>query len=67
VDDRIARDFGIEFVRRWMSGTTAGEAYDLTLRDLAIRLAHDLRAPSNLDAFQLIGDRHLAWPTRFPA
>ena len=61
VDDRVARDFGIEFVRRWMSGTTAGEAYDLTLRDLATRLPDDLRAPSTLDAFQLIGDRHLAW------
>jgi tetratricopeptide (TPR) repeat protein len=67
VDDRVARDFGIEFVRRWMSGTTAGEAYDLTLRDLATRLPDDLRAPATLDAFQLIGDRHLAWPTGFPA
>ena len=67
VDDRVARDFGIEFVRRWMSGTTAGEAYDLTLRDLATRLPDDLRAPSTLDAFQLIGDRHLAWPIGFPA
>jgi CHAT domain-containing protein len=67
VDDRVACDFGIEFVRRWMSGTTAGEAYDLTLRDLATRLPHDLRAPSTLDAFQLIGDRHLAWPVGLPA
>ena len=50
-----------------MSGTTAGEAYDLTLRDLATRLPDDLRAPSTLDAFQLIGDRHLAWPVLFPA
>jgi CHAT domain len=67
VDDRVARDFGIEFVRRWRSGTTAGEAYDLTLQELATRLTDDPRTLSTLDAFQLIGDRHLAWPTGFPA
>jgi tetratricopeptide (TPR) repeat protein len=67
VDDRIARDFGIEFVRRWRSGTTAGEAYDLTLQELATRLTDDLRTLSTLNAFQLIGDRHLTWPTGFPA
>jgi CHAT domain-containing protein len=67
VDDRVARDFGIEFVRRWTSGTTAGEAYDRTQRDLTSRLAHDLRALSNLDAFQLIGGRHLTSPIAPPA
>jgi CHAT domain-containing protein len=67
VNDLVARDFGIEFVRRWMGGTTAGEAYDITMRELGVRLAQNLQAFSTLDAFQLIGDRHLAWPIGVPA
>jgi tetratricopeptide (TPR) repeat protein len=67
VDDSVARDFGVEFVRRWASGTTAGDAYDYTLRALTTKLADGFRALSNLDAFQLIGDRSLAWPIVPPA
>lgn len=62
VNDVVARDFGVEFVHRWMSGMSAGKAYDSTLRALASRLAGDPDASQTLDAFQLIGERDLAWP-----
>lgn len=66
VDDIVARDFGVEFVRRWMTGLSAGEAYDSTLRALASRFAGDPDASQTLDAFQLIGERNLAWPVASP-
>jgi hypothetical protein len=62
VNDLVARNFGTEFVRTWLTGVTAGTAYDLTLRALANRLEEDPRARDTLDAFQLIGDRDLTWP-----
>jgi CHAT domain-containing protein len=62
VNDVVARDFGVEFVHRWMTGTSAGEAYASTLRALASRLAGDPDASQTLDAFQLIGERDLPWP-----
>jgi tetratricopeptide (TPR) repeat protein len=62
VNDVVARDFGVEFVHRWMTGASAGEAYVSTLRALASRLAGDPDASQTLDAFQLIGERDLPWP-----
>jgi hypothetical protein len=62
VDDIVTRDFGVEFVRRWHAGLSAGSAYDLALRALAAQREGDPHAFETLDAFQLLGDRSLLWP-----
>ncbi len=38
VDDYTARVFLLQFMDRWEAGSNAGEAYDLTLRDLWAQL-----------------------------
>ena len=61
VNDEVAREFAGRFVRAWSSGIEIGSAYDETMASLRAMVSLDLHAQSTLDAFQLVGDRHLLW------